>query len=916
VIVPLRVLLVCFFLSGATGLVYQVIWLRMLGLVFGHTVYAITTVLAAFMAGLALGSFLFGRLADRIASPLRVYGWLEVAIGVYCALIPLLLGGAALLYISAHRALGLSYDTFNVVQFALVFAVLLVPTSLMGGTLPVLSQAFMGHPAMARNVGLLYTTNTFGAVAGVALAGYLLLPTLGTRTTIVLAAMANLAVGGVALAWARRRPPAPAILPVDSGGIRGNAVAGDVPRSTAVAVSVALAVSGALSMVYEVAWTRALALVIGSSTYAFSAMLLAFLAGIAGGSALYTLYGTRRRAPADVLAALLVGGGLAGALTILLFEHTPYAFVEALRWPGSLRAVQVVQVGVCVAVLLPLTLFIGATLPCAVAVVARAGRPGRDVGHLYASNTIGAIVGTIVGGYVLIPRLGIHATLRTAAAATLVLAAAVVLVGGRPTPRRGGAAAGAVLGAMAVVALIPPWDHGLMTSGPAIYAARALAAGGESTLGRRDSTLLYYRDGVSGTIAVHRHGVHLALSTNGKVDASTSGDMLTQLMIAHLPLLVHPAPQTVAVIGLGSGVTAGAALAHPTTTRVDVVEIEPAVVEAARFFAAENRHVLDDPRLRLVIADGRNFLQTTGERYDVIISEPSNPWIGGLAALFSEEFFALARERLQPGGVMLQWVQGYGLFPDDFRMVLNTFRRVFPETTVWMALRDDYLLLGRLTAEPIDLRLVRARYEAAPEISTPLARLGLESWASLLGCFLLGQEDAARLATGARVNVDDRLPLEFSAPLALYELTARTRIQELVQRHRSRGLPDVTRESRALLDRADVRAAIAAEYVRQGMPGEALEHVRHALLVDPDHLPSLVLSSAVEIQLHRPARGLEVAEKALARQPGNAEAHYRAGIAADLLGRRDLARTHFTTAVSLAPDRREYREALDGLTSP
>ena len=307
------VIFVCFFLSGATGLVYQVLWLRMLGLIFGHTVYAITAVLAAFMAGLALGSFVFARRLSRIPNLIRAYGWLEIGIGVYCALLPALLWLASVGYLGLHGALGLSYDAFSLIQFLLVFLLLLVPTTLMGGTLPILSQALVTQDrGLGAKVGALYAVNTFGAVVGVVLAGYVLLPAIGNRLTIAVAAIANVLVGLLALAYARRHPAAaPGRSCADAGGPverawkaadrrprpTGRRRAGPAPLGVWLTVA-ALGVSGAVSIVYEVAWTRALALVIGSSTYAFTSMLVAFLVGIAGGSALYSwLWGARPRRP-------------------------------------------------------------------------------------------------------------------------------------------------------------------------------------------------------------------------------------------------------------------------------------------------------------------------------------------------------------------------------------------------------------------------------------------------------------------------------------------------------------------------------------------------------------------------------------------------------------------------------------------
>jgi spermidine synthase len=909
-----RLLLGCFFLSGATGLIYEVVWLRLLGLVFGHTVYAITTVLAAFMAGLALGSFVFARLVGRLGNLLRAYGWLEIGIGLSCAAVPALLGGASTLYLRLHGALGLSYDAFSLVQFGLVFALLLFPTALMGGTLPVLSQALAGPRShLGRTIGVLYAVNTAGAVVGVVLAGYVLLPALGNRTTIAVAVGANLTVGAVAL-FLSRAPrfavPAPGSPPPAPRAARAAGAPPPDPLGPAAALTVAaLGLSGAAAMLYEVAWTRALSLVIGSSTYAFTAMLVAFLVGIAGGSAAYSgLRGTRPAAPAT-FAVLQAGIGLAVTLVLLLFERLPELFLVALRWSDAPGFVQGVQVSLSAGALLLPTLLIGATFPCAVAVAARsAGRAGRDVGHIYAVNTVGAIVGTVLAGFVLIPALGVHAALKIGILVNLLLAAGLWGLSPHAAAAwRWGGLTAAVLAALGA-ALISPWDQRVMASGPAIYGKDYLERSPRNLGERlREQQLLYYRDGLSATVSVNRRGQHVFLRVNGKADAGTAHDMPTQLMLGHLPLLLHPAPQRVLVIGLGSGITAGAVARHPIE-RLTIAEIEPAVVEASRFFAHEHGAVLADPRVRLVLADARTFLLTTPERYDVIISEPSNPWIGGLASLFSVEFFALARERLRPGGIMLQWLQAYNLFPEDLRMVLQTFRTAFPATSVWNT-HGDFLLLGRTEPAPVDLALIKGRYQESAPLRRDLERIGVPAWPGVLGFFMLREEEAARLAEGAGLNTDDRLPLEFSAPRALYVDTTNANWQ-LVRRFKVAELPEVAPAGRAELEGAEARYAIGMGYMNRNVYGDALFHFQKALQQDAGHILSLLRASAIYFKHGRAKEALELAERALKREPRNTQALFQAGLASEGLNAPDRAIGFYQKALALQPANVEAQRAL------
>jgi spermidine synthase len=929
----LRLALAAAVLSGAAALAYEVVWLRMLGLVVGHAVDALTAVLAAFMGGLALGAALFGRLAGRLRRPLAACAWLEGGIAAYAVLLPqalAVLPGAAL---PLRATLGLGYDGWSLTQTALACSLLLPPTVLMGGTLPLLSQAAGGgHAAPARVAGALYALNTCGAVLGALAAGYWLLPSAGNRATGWVAAGVNLAAA--VLLWeASRRAPLTRVgddgVPLgDPQARRADArdrtpVAGRSPiagrsqgaHGRARLIPAAMAVSGAAAMVFEVAWTRALSLVIGSSTYAFTAVLAVVLVGIAAGSAVYAWrWGARPAGPA-ALGAIELGVGVFAALALLGFERMPDLLLTGLRWSAAPGWVALLQILVSAVALLPATLFIGASFPCALAAMAVGGAPmrqeiGRQVGHLYAANTVGAVAGVILGGLVLVPGWGVHATLKTAIVASLLLAAALLAASGRGVRRLLPAAVSlAVAGG---VALAPAWDARVMSSGPAIYARRYLASGPGRSLRQivaEEAVLVYYRDGRSGTVAVTRQGSHTLLRINGKIDASTVVDMPTQILSGHLPLLLHPSPRTVFILGLGSGVTA-AAVARHAVERVDVLEIEPAVVEASRFFADEQGGALGDPRVRIVIGDGRSFLLSAGTRYDVIISEPSNPWIQGMAGLFSAEFFALARQRLRPGGIMLQWIQSYNLAPDDLKMVVATFRSAFPATSLWESTPGDFLLLGRAEAGPLDVVSLRARWEALPRVRADFERLGIRGWAGILGFFALREDDAARLAAGAGLNTDDRLPLEFSAPRSLYVDTSLPN-GVLINWFRRAPLPELTPESAGELERADSRYWVGVGCLRRGAPADALVHFEKALALDPAHIASALSASTAALQLGRHADALAFARRALAQNPAQPAALFLAGAASWWLGRTDEAGSFLERAAALDPQNAEFRGALE-----
>jgi spermidine synthase len=592
----------------------------------------------------------------------------------------------------------------------------------------------------------------------------------------------------------------------------------------------------------------------------------------------------------------------------------PELFLAGVAWSDSPSAVQLIQLLVSACALLPATLLIGATFPCAVAVVARdLTRVGEDVGEIYSANTLGAIAGAVVAGFIVVPALGVHGALAAAAAANLVLAALLLSsTAGRPRLVPWIAAAVALIAAVGVLRL-PPWDQALMSSGPAVYARSYLGrtSGGFSASLQRQR-VLFYRDGVSGTVSVHRMGDNTSLRVNGKTDASTGRDMPTQLLLGHLPLLVRPEARDVLIIGLGSGVTA-AAVARHAVTRIDVVEIEPAVIEAGRFFADANGNVLKDPRVRVVIGDGRNFLLTTPQRYDVIISEPSNPWIAGLASLFSREFFALAMTRLKPGGLMVQWVQTYGLRPEDFRMIARTFRAVFPAVSVWNPIEADVLLLGGAEPPSMDVSSWARRYGDEPGLRADLQRLGVRHGAGVAGFLALGEEDTARLTEGTAVNTDDRLPLEFSAPRSLYLETHGQNLAVVAAARRLTPSPALE----LALDRsggAAARHALGLVALSRNDHLEARRQFERALALDPRHAPATLELANFARENGQWVLALRLANEVLARNPNSARAYYLAGIASARLFQEANARHFLRRAVDLEPGNREYSSALTGMS--
>ncbi|MBI1949984.1 MAG: fused MFS/spermidine synthase, partial [Acidobacteria bacterium] len=713
--------MVCLVVSGMSGLIYEVAWVRSLELVFGATSFAVATVLAAFMGGLALGSAGMGRGAHRLARfhPLRVYAVVECLIGAAGLLIPLGLQALVPLYRQGWTHFHASFTLFSLWRLALCGSVLLLPTALMGASLPIASRlaAAGAGGETGRRVGFLYAANTFGAVAGCAAAGLALLPSIGLRRTEWLAVGLNLlaAGGAVLLARSRRGPGAGQVAAaVEPGAAAGGPIASaegleaaGAGRETAAAgpgtarearvLMTIYAISGATAMLYEVAWSRLLVLVLGSSTDSYTIMLTTFLLGLASGAWIGARF-MRSRAHALAAAALSqVVVALSTYAGLYLLRELPYLYIVAHdRLEPSARGLLGVQLALAAGIMILPTLGLGAMFPIVISGLdpSRAGAP-RIVGRAYAWNTLGAIAGSLLAGFWLVPRLGSRGTLVGGIAVSAVLALWGLLEA-RPAPparlRTLFACAAVAFVANAIVAA-PALPPEILSSGVFRYADRYEGFGRARFLEKAKANhgeILLFKEGLTCTVTVFRTTKALTLLVNGKPDASVPpglaepfgrertarpGDLPTQVLVAQVPMLLAPRADRVLVVGLGSGVSLGSALRHPAR-EIDCVELEDAVVEGSRFFDQESGAPLDDPRVRLVVNDARNHLLLTDRVYDVIISEPSNPWVAGAAGLFTRDFFALARSRLAPEGLFCQWVQLYELTAGDFRAILRGFAGV------------------------------------------------------------------------------------------------------------------------------------------------------------------------------------------------------------------------------------------------
>lgn len=782
-----RLLLPLFFLSGATALVYQTLWARQLHLVFGTSTFAIATVLAAFMAGLALGGAWMARHADRIRQPLMIYGVLEVVIGVYALVFPYVVDWVLTpTYLQMWRVVEPSPLVFGIAQFAMVGVALLLPTSMMGATLPLLARfATQRLGAVGDRVGLLYGINTAGAVFGTWLAGFVLLPGMGLWKTTIAAAAANLVLGGGAIlldGWAR------------AGASRIDLV-DDLDRSGAayhpalLPVAVTMGLAGFASLVYEVAWTRVLVLMLGASVYAFSVMLLAFLIGIALGGFIGGKFADRifaRGGQGGVLVTLAVieiGVAATSFGLMFAFQELPFWYVwlydalDVAHQAGLVWAMSLVIAGL---VMTPPAILMGAAFPIAVrAVVHDTGALGGPVGKIYAANTLGSVLGAALAGFTFLPLIGVRHTIIVAGFVNMLAAAVVVLWTRKARVPRWGlgmvAASPVVLG---FVASLTPWDPLVMTAAMYKYVSSFSDHSREGIRAYAVDAydLLFYEEGLSSVVTVARNkdSGGLWLANNGKVDASTNVDMPTQVLVGLLPFQFVEDPKEVLVIGLASGITAGVVTTVDDIERLDIVELEPATIRAARFFDEYNHQVLDDPRTQLITNDGRNHVLLAEESsYDVIISEPPNPWISGVANLFTKDFLEIGKTRLKPGGVWTQWVQLYGMDREDLRSLLATFSDVYPHVILYTTIVDaDLVLVG--SEAPIEQRIevVDAMTTRWPRVGEEFEAIGLEASIDVMATYLMDRDRLREMAGVVDRNTDDNMRVEYSAPMNLHRETS------------------------------------------------------------------------------------------------------------------------------------------------
>ena len=756
-----------FLVSGMTGLLYEVAFSKLLGYVFGATAYAVSAVLAAFMAGMAAGAHFGGRRAAKVRRPLVAYGALEIGVGVICAITPATFGLLTNAYVAAARAAPGSLAVITIVRAGLAGLVVFLPTIAMGATLPVLSRQIAGAEGGERRLPVLYALNTAGGAIGSILGAYFLLPTLGIRGTIFAAAIANAIIGAVAILLGRNAEasaPVQESAEIDVHAADKPAVDGEKspvkqasnaqPEVDLVESLVLAFASGTLVFAAEVVQTHLLALLIGNSAYAFGIMLFVFLVCLSIGAARAPWLEKKYGSSALVLG--MAAASLAFAITLPLWDRLPNVFAffgkHVFSWAGR----EVCRALVAFVVLAPSTLCMGTTFPLLLARVAKRRDVASLVGRLTVANTIGTIVGSITTGYFILPALGSE---RSIVAVAISFAALAMFAARRSKllsqPRGFWPRSIAAIG-VALAIFVPRWDMARMTSGANVY----------FTLGPPPDRLEMVREDVHGGVTtVARRGDLLTMYTNGKFQGDNGPEMAAQRRFAHFPSLFVNRDERALVIGLGTGTTLGTVAAYPFE-RIDVAEISPAIVEASRaYYAEQTFHALDDRRVHLHVNDGRNFLFVATEPYDLITIELSSVWFAGSSSLYSHEFYDLVKSRLTPGGVLQQWVQLHHLRRRELAAIIRTLRQSFPHVALFVGGAQGILVAS---GEPLIASSSRlAKFEESDRLQKTLGGIHL---VDTLDELVTSEEDLDRFVKesepdgGAIISTDDNLYLEYATP--------------------------------------------------------------------------------------------------------------------------------------------------------
>ncbi|MDA1275326.1 MAG: fused MFS/spermidine synthase [Verrucomicrobia bacterium] len=780
-------LILLFFGSGCAALIYEIVWFQLLQLVIGSSAVSLGVLLGTFMGGMCLGSLALPRLISPGRHPLRVYAWIELGIGLVGLAVVFLMPEINRLYAAAAgERLG------GFLPRGIVAAIcLLPPTLLMGATLPAMARWVEATPRGISWLGFFYGGNIAGAVFGCLFAGFYLLRVHDMAIATYVAASINGVIALLSFLIAAMTPrretvgsneecAAKVLASISNGPDTGGLVPRDWEPRSAWTVYAAIALSGTAALGAEVVWTRLLSLLLGATVYTFSIILAVFLAGLGIGSAVGSVLGRDGNRPAVLLGGcqFLLLAAIAWAACMLAYSLPFWPIDPSLsKNPWFRFQVDIVR---CVWVILPAAVLWGASFPLALAAASRRQDSGRLVAGVYAANTVGAIIGAVVFSVILIQTAGTQQAQRVLIGISwmaAVLALAPYLWQARATAFSNSMKKSRRLSSTTATALcVSTLVAGLLATGVSPIPWGLVAYGRFLATRTEDSQLLYLGEGMNASVAVTElaNGVR-NFHVSGKVEASSEPqDMRLQLMLGHLPALLHPNPKSVLIVGCGAGVTSGSFVPYPGIERIVICEIEPLIpTVVARYFDFENNSVLKDPRVEVVYDDARHFILTTSERFDIITSDPIHPWVKGAATLYTKEYFELCRSRLNPGGLITQWVPLYESSVAVVKSEIGTFFSVFSNGTIWS--NDDFgkgydiVLLGQASGATVDVDAMQRRFDQKEHerAASSLKKVGFRSAISLLATYTGRSSELASWLASAEINRDRNLRLQYLAGLEL-----------------------------------------------------------------------------------------------------------------------------------------------------
>jgi spermidine synthase len=974
-------MLACFFISGTTGLVYEVLWTRMIVEIIGSSPFSVTIVLTVFMAGLGFGSYIAAKTIDRIKRPeniIRLYGFLELGIGLYCLVLPLLLSLFKPIYSILYNRLFAHFFTYNLFTFVGCAVLLIIPVTFMGATLPALSRFFVTTLSkVGTHVGRLYGLNTIGAAAGSLLCGFWLINLLGVWGVLALAIALNAGIGIVCIIISIKQAGKIAVpeeleRPLKTAKVsKPSKEKFHSPSVDSVYVRSALiifAISGFCSMAYEVLWTKLLGLLVGPTTYSFTIVLVTFISGLALGSLFFGWLGDRTKNAITLLLSTQIAAALAALLFSQVIGNSQIFFARLIYiFQDNFARLYFMQGTILFGFMFMTTFCLGAAFPLVGKIFTRSlENTGKSIGYAYAINSIGAVLGSFCAGFILIPFLGKENSIRLVVgiqlAAAFLIWAIIARKQNASMVRRAFIAVPVFIG-ITLMFYFPRWDHVMLSMGkyhrfdrPEILKMgwmQSLFSWEDLFPDLKSEKLLFYGDGIGGfTTVLESTGlmgdVNYNLCNSGKPDASSTRDMDTQTLLAHFPLLFHAAPKDVLVIGLGSGITAGEILHYPVN-RLDIVEINEQVVHASDYFIPWNNHVLTDPRTNLIVQDGRAHLELSEQRYDLITSEPSNPWMAGIAALYTKDFFDLVTAKLKPNGIFVQWIPAYQMDWESFTLIGRTFASAFPKSLMVCtnpARPSSFLFIGIHGDQGLDPEIA-ARNLAYAEDSKNITLRN-----SRLFYNLIVSDDLKYLFGKGPINTDNRPLLEYYAPKSMHKTDA-TIIRKIgagIDLSLSKNLSAMIRENQANVDRQidyaeyflSFRGAdsTALQYPVNLAEATAPQKERYSQIlenfcsnnlvsdfsriIDPElqarcftvqyesvlkrlpgaknKAPLYAHLGNICLQNHQPEKAVEYYEQEVALTPGDKAAYNNLGIAYDSCEQYDKAIEQFSTALRIDPN--------------